>query len=54
MRTITLFRSDFRIPDDGAGDFFNDIVIDAGLAEDYEEAEQFDELELNVDEAIGM
>lgn len=52
MRTITLYRSDFRIPDDGTGDFFNDTVIEAGLAENYEECADIDQIELVIDKAI--
>lgn len=51
MKTTTINRGDFRTPYDGDADFFNDIVIDAGLAKDYEEADNIQTIELVIESA---
>ena len=54
MKEITIYRRDFRSPEDGEGDFFNDIVINLGLAPDYDAAFEIDEVEIVVDQAKAI
>ncbi len=51
MREITINRSDFRSPEDGDADFFNDIVVDLGLAKNYIQADGIDVVVVKVDSA---
>ena len=51
MKTISIYRRDFKDPEDGDADFFGDICIQLGLAPDYDEALDIDEIELVVEQS---
>jgi len=51
MKEITILRGDFR--KFAEGDFFNDLIISLGLAKDYDEAEEYDSVEMVVDSSVG-
>jgi hypothetical protein len=51
MKSITLYRRDFRQPEDGSADFFADIAIKVGLANSYEKAQHIEEIEIYFDHA---
>ena len=54
MTEIILYRRDYAKPQDGSGDYFNDIVINLGLAPDYDAAFEIDEVEIVGDHAKAI